>query len=131
MKFIFRSLVLLIAVSGILKGNAQDHELCGHVEYVDFLKKQYPGFGSAYEASFQEALALSQLKSKFEVKDTVYEIQVVFHIVHESNLENLADTLIKSQIRVLNECFRRQNPDTANTREILSTLPVMLGSNSN
>lgn len=42
-------------------------------------------------------------------------IPVVFHVIHENGLENISDAQIEDQIRILNEDFRRLNPDTTDT----------------
>ena len=46
---------------------------------------------------------------------SVIKIPVVVHILYHNPDENLSDETVYSQIRVLNECFRRRNPDTVNT----------------
>lgn len=42
-------------------------------------------------------------------------IPVVVHVIHEGGTENISKAQIEDQIRVLNEDFRRLNPDTVNT----------------
>lgn len=43
-------------------------------------------------------------------------IPTVFHVIHQGGAENISDAQIQDQIRILNEDFSRQNPDTINTR---------------
>src|SRR5688572_22509371 len=50
--------------------------------------------------------------------DTVFRIPVVFHIIYRTNQENLHDSLIHNQLKVLNENFNRLNSDTSKTRAI-------------
>lgn len=45
-------------------------------------------------------------------------IPVVFHIIHMGGPENISKEQIEDQMRILNEDFRRLNPDTVNTRDI-------------
>jgi hypothetical protein len=46
---------------------------------------------------------------------TIITIPVVVHLLYNKTGENLSDERVHSQIRVLNECFRRLNADTVNT----------------
>ncbi len=48
--------------------------------------------------------------------DTYY-IPVVFHILYNNDSQNLPDSVILSQIEVLNEDYRRLNENASNTRE--------------
>ncbi|MCB0761401.1 MAG: T9SS type A sorting domain-containing protein [Flavobacteriales bacterium] len=53
--------------------------------------------------------------------DGVLAIPVVFHVVWHEDYQNLHDSVIQSQIDVLNEDYRRLNADAINTRsEFLS-----------
>ncbi len=54
--------------------------------------------------------------------DEVYQIPVVFHIVYNTEEQNLADSVVHSQLEVLNEDYRRLNPNAIETRE--EFLPV-------
>ncbi|MET0634425.1 MAG: zinc-dependent metalloprotease [Chitinophagaceae bacterium] len=46
---------------------------------------------------------------------TVITIPVVVHILYHTPEENVSNEQVYEQIRVLNECFRRLNPDSVNT----------------
>ncbi len=95
-------------------------EPCGHDTYIQSLEEQYPGFLNAYEDRHLEAIEHIYQKKvhKYQATDTIFRIPVVFHIVYNNIVENLNDSLIYSQIDVLNASFRRRNSDTVNTREI-------------
>ena len=45
-------------------------------------------------------------------------IPMVFHVIHEGGSENISKEQIEDQVRILNEDYRRLNPDTSETREI-------------
>ena len=94
---------------------------CATNEYIKHLDKHQPGTQKNIEETFFDAKRFSNIKFKNK-KDTIYTIQVVFHVVYSNSLENLDEDYITSQMKELNECFRRQNPDTIDTREIF--LPV-------
>ena len=102
--------------------SAQNQTLpCATNEYIKHLDNQQPGTQKNIEETFFDAKRFSNIKFKNK-KDTIYTIQVVFHVVYSNSLENLDEDYITSQMKELNECFRRQNPDTIDTREIF--LPV-------
>ena len=46
-------------------------------------------------------------------RHTVRIIPVVFHIVHNYGQENISDAQVLDAVRILNEDFRKLNPDTA------------------
>lgn len=53
---------------------------------------------------------------------SVITIPVVVHIVYRTSAENVSDAQVQSQIDVLNEDFRRQNTDVANTPSLFASL---------
>jgi hypothetical protein len=103
---------------------AQNVEPCGQVEYMNAMERIFPGLKQAEEAQYQDCLsnALSNKLNKIGPGDTVYHIPVVFHIVYNNTTENLHDSFMISQVRVLNECFRKMNADTINTREVFKSI---------
>lgn len=52
----------------------------------------------------------------------IIKIPVVFHVVYKNAAQNVADSLLYSQLSVLNECFRKQNANYTNTRTVFDTL---------
>jgi hypothetical protein len=52
----------------------------------------------------------------------VVTIPVVVHIVYGAAAENISDALVQSQIKTLNDDFRRLNADKANTPSVFSAL---------
>ena len=51
-----------------------------------------------------------------EKVNNIYRIPVVFHVVHNNESENLSDEVIENQLQVMNDAFRRTNPDAVDTR---------------
>ncbi len=52
----------------------------------------------------------------------IINIPVVVHVVYKNTIQNIPDTQIVRQIQILNECFRKQNPNYSTTRPIFDTL---------
>lgn len=99
--------------------SAQEHVGCAHDIVLQKLAEKHPGFQTActelHEHTMREA-------KNAHHRNGVYEIQVVFHVVWNTESQNVADEVIFDQMTILNQDYRRQNPDAGNTREIF--LPV-------
>ncbi len=95
--------------------SAQVHK-CGSTLVEESLEASYPGMKELIKKTYDYAL-----ENASQTRD-VYEIPVVVHVLYNNANQNLSDEIILSQIEVLNEDFRRQNPDKDLTREIF--LPV-------
>ena len=50
-----------------------------------------------------------------KITDDIFMIPIVVHVVYKTESQNISDIEIFEQINVLNEDFRRLNPDTINT----------------
>jgi hypothetical protein len=104
---------------------------CVTVEYNQLLKDKYPAIPSISE--FEKWMS-SKLQRKRETEkilrkqtDTVYTIPVVVHIIHNPGDNygfntNISDEQVRSQIKVLNEDFRRLNSDTILTLDIFKNV---------
>ncbi len=100
--------------------------LCGQTAYLTYLETLNHGFIEAAENTFFTALRESKIKTKRQ-QDTVFKINVVFHIVYNTAQQNIDDSLVYSQLRIMNEAFRRTNADTTNTREIFKPFAADAG----
>lgn len=70
----------------------------------------------------------SQLRTK---EDVIYQIPVVVHVIHNGEAvgegSNIPFNQIADQIRILNEDFRRDNPDSINTPEMFQPVAADVG----
>jgi len=109
--------------------HSHSNEPCGFAIVMDQLEAQYPGFKSNFDAQ-----TIKQLKANPVIEsrkkritdtlyyyDTVYTVPVVFHVLYNVANENLNDSLLISQIEVLNRDFNRRNPDSVKTRGIFKS----------
>ena len=94
---------------------AQKHEPCAYDFATEMMEKKYPGYKEAVTKTIQKAKAKG-LESRNS--NMVYKVPVVIHIVWKEAEENLTDELIASQMEVLNEDYRRLNPNANETRAI-------------
>ncbi|HEY0739800.1 MAG TPA: M43 family zinc metalloprotease, partial [Chryseosolibacter sp.] len=98
---------------------AQDR--CGTVEYNNQLKKRglVPVDDRVFEDWLKSRMSVLRSSSTKRLKGPPYKIPVVVHVIHKGEQvgvgSNISDAQILSQISVLNEDFRRMNPDAGNT----------------
>jgi len=89
------------------------HRCASHTA-IDYQESLTPGYKALVDNAFDAAKALG---SSSEAKNAiVYTIPVVVHVVHNTTAQNIHDSVIIDQIRVLNEDFLRLNADTVNMR---------------
>lgn len=126
MKKIYLLLVLIFFATNI---NAQQIHRCYTNEYIDYLSKTNPTIKQNIKNSFDAAKlhASSQISLKSTAPTTIYRIPVVFHIVYNTTEENMPDSLIYSQLEVLNKDFRKLNADTVNHRTIFKDRAADVG----
>ena len=85
--------------------------LCGNEIFTTNVRKNYPSLMGAFDATFQHAQ-----DTPFPRHSDPWIVNVVVHVVWNDMVENLDDSIIQDQIRVLNEDFNRLNADTNNLR---------------
>jgi hypothetical protein len=111
-----KKLTTLIALGFALPFFAQEIPLhrCASHTAIDYQESLTPGYKALVNNAFESAKALG---SSSEAKNAiVYTIPVVVHVVHNTTVQNIHDSVIIDQIRVLNEDFLRLNADTVNMR---------------
>jgi hypothetical protein len=123
MKKIYKTAIgLAILGAGVFVNiaNAQNSNsiYCGDDLIKKDLEKRFPGFKEATDKTFKD---IQQLAS-FKKSNGDYTVNVVVHVVWKDVAENLADSIIQSQIDVLNEDYNRLNPDTANLRTFFNPI---------
>jgi len=75
------------------------------------------------ESFVQNRLASrSNVAEKPQGAGAIVKIPVVVHILYHKPEENISDETVFSQIRILNECFRRLNADTTNTPQAFRSI---------
>ena len=85
-------------------------QVCGY-DHIIQKKLLNTSFMSNYEIVYD--IAINRLSNN----NQTYYIPVVFHIVYNTDNQNLPDSVIHSQIDVLNEDYRRLNQNASNTRD--------------
>lgn len=99
----------------------EQRTICGYDYLIETMADQDPNFMEAYQKHFEEFKAIGENSNQ---RGTVLTIPVVFHIVWHTNRpeENLDDSVVLDQLRVLNEAYRFTNEDKVNLRDTFSTI---------
>ncbi len=124
------SLLCIILVQSFFVVNAQTIQRCATHEVYENNAANHPGYAAAVEHAFKYAKAKADAHRAYkgaQAWDTIYRIPVVVHVVYNTPDQNLDDSLILSQIEVLNQDYRRLNADTGDTRSIFKSVAADAG----
>jgi hypothetical protein len=105
--------ILLLLAAPALAQNEALPIICGNEVLDHILQTHYPALHKSIQGTFEQTKAMQGYPESGALK-----VQVVVHVVWKNPEENLPDSVILSQIEVLNEDYNRQNPDTADLRTI-------------
>lgn len=111
-----KTLVLVALVMVTTQFAAAQHILCGYDLAVEKMEDQYPSYRENVDQLFEKAQRHAIANRGLRSSDNTYTIPVVIHVVWKEDIENLEDSILLSQIDVLNEDFRRMNEDAINIR---------------
>jgi hypothetical protein len=95
---------------------AQNVQYCGFDLVLQKHAAQNPEFEAACTAVHHRTLR--EAKQSIVNRATVYQIPVVFHVVWNTESQNLPDDVIFDQLAILNQDYRRLNSNASDTREI-------------
>ncbi|MEM6320904.1 MAG: zinc-dependent metalloprotease [Bacteroidota bacterium] len=101
-------------------------KFCGQKAAMHQLSEKYPGYQRAVQQTFDDAKLAYQSTAQSRSQQ-VHKVQVVVHVVYNTEVQNISDELIQEQIDVLNEDFRRLNPDAVNAREMYQAIGADAG----
>ena len=97
---------------------------CGTDEYVDEIIAQHPDLEETFEVRKQAFFQMANENAEKQKKSTqavVYTIPVVFHVIYNTQEDNIARNQMEDALRILNEDFRKQNADAGNLRPIFQS----------
>ncbi len=112
MKFILTTTLVLAATSFF----SQIHH-CSTDEMHQKMYHEHPGIQQKViqNAQWLENFTTRYKMSKDDSRAVLYTIPIVFHVIHLNGIENIDDSQIYDQMRIINEDYQKRNADTANT----------------
>ena len=113
MKKIFTLLIICLLFS--LHSFAQD-KTCGTMENLELRKQKDPQLEKRMQdiEKFTKSKVSDFEQNQQKIVGNVITIPVVVHVLYRNSTENISVAQIQSQLDVLNEDFRRTNPDANN-----------------
>ncbi len=85
--------------------------LCGNELFSDIVRRNYPALQESIDNTFATAQAATPQRGQDPLT-----VNVVVHIVWKEEAENLDESIILDQLRILNEDFNQLNADQVNLR---------------
>ncbi len=120
-KLLFTAFLLITAIS--ISFSQIEIKHCGADEMRIATLKQNPKIANAvikrdanleaFTQNFVKKHNYNNSTQKTNTSTATYIIPVVFHVIHNYGIENIADAQIKDGLEMLNKTFRKLRPDTA------------------
>jgi len=111
MKKLLLPLILVGLSLAVFPQNSQDNHNCGQHKLLKNLLSN-PGFLKMHLAE-QKQLLNEENKKNGQAKGVVFQVPIVFHLVHNNGAEKIDRAQILDALAILNRDMRGQNPDTA------------------
>ncbi len=109
------TLLLSFGLISIFSNSQQIIDKCLSHKAIQYQESLTPGYINQVNAVFENAKAHQSNYSQ-EKNNSLYTIPVVFHVVYNTAAQNIPDSVLIDQIRVLNDDYNRLNADTINMR---------------
>ena len=116
-----RIVVAVMLLLGLMANAQHANTRCGHDDVIEELKANPVMYQKYLDGiDFRTQLAKEQPAKKSGGK--VYTIPVIYHVIYWESSDSISAEQLQDGIDVLNRDFRRNNPDTINTRPIFKHL---------
>ncbi len=117
------SIFIVLVFVGIVNIHAQDR--CATVQYTQLLQEKK--LIRENEVKFEQWLSRKKISASSRLNaSSTFRVPVVVHVIHNGEAvgsgTNISEVQIKSQIRVLNDDFKRLNADTTETPNEFSSV---------
>lgn len=109
------TLLLSFGLLSCVSFSQQIIDRCLSHKAIEYQESLTPGYKAQVNSVFEHAKAHQSNYGK-EKMNSLYTIPVVFHVVYNNAAQNIPDSVIIDQIKVLNDDYNRLNADTINMR---------------
>lgn len=111
------------AITGLNNPSVADQSpSCGSHHFMKHVKSETHDLVQLSDELLQNVIQIAHNQRDSRNFEDLLVIPVVFHIVHNNEQENLADSVILNQLEILNQAFRRQNANASETRPVFLDL---------
>ncbi len=115
--------ILLLVLAGLVFTPlwSQNVVPCFTDEHQEEFLQKHPEMRDDFEQAYSNLLEMAEHQTNEGAEGTqadVLTIPVVFHIISSTPYDNIAKSQVMDAMRILNEDFRRLNPDASNTRPL-------------
>ena len=122
-----KALLLIGGFLAIAVSASGQFQPCGQGHVTQQFAAQHPDFQFLVHQTFDAAQRDFQNGYSSRSSDEVHRVEVVVHIVYNTPEQNISDELVHEQIAILNEDFRRLNPDAGEARDIFRAVGADAG----
>ena len=119
MSKILKYYILVFACCCLVKSNSQTK--CG-TDYITTIREDNHKSYKNSRKNVNEETKNWILENQKYLNNTIITIPVVVHVVWKTNIQNISDAQILSQIDVLNKDYRRTNIDQINTPTVWQSI---------
>lgn len=98
---------------------------CYTKEYIEYRNSLNPSYKNNLEETY--SFITANIDKNASRDFSTIRIPVVVHVLYKTENQNLTDSLLRSQINILNQDYARLNPDTNLTRDIFKPLASATG----
>ncbi len=119
-----RTYLTAIGILFISVNQVSAQRACSSAEYLQNELRRNPSLAdklTQIENFIQHHRSSQSFNTGSRLQSVVFKIPVVVHILYHLPGENISDQQVFSQIEILNQCFRRNNADTANTPAVFQS----------
>jgi len=101
---------LALITFGFSQQTVNRHEFCSHDQEIYDRIKTDKAFAKEVDSIEQiQNLEIANYKSSVSRAGTIYYVPVVYHVIHEGGEENISDAQIHSDLKDLNDSYRKRN----------------------
>lgn len=106
----------VLEATNALRNDSFQHAQCGHAHLHQVCADHHLNYSETSNKMMVNLKKIIAKAKQEKAASTIYRIPVVFHILYNTDDENLADEVILDQMEILNACFRRTNEDANEVR---------------
>jgi len=89
---------------------------CGSHHLMEHIDKHSPGYLQESNKILEQVAKIAAHKTVSHKKADIITIPVVFHVLYNSEEENLPDSVLFNQLEILQQAFRHSHKDTGSVR---------------